>query len=1116
MSRDGETQSDIEAWLSELGLERLLPVFVENEIDGEALRLLTEKDLKELGIALGPRKKILNALLNEPAPAASPQVHHEIVTGERRQVVALFCDIVGYTALSQRIDAEDLEGIVRHYEDVCTICVARYEGYVFQKQGDGIIAIFGYPFAHESEAERAVRTSLEIIQRMRSILLPDGETLKVRIGIASGIVVVGSGRDRLTGDCLNLASRLEAAAEPGSVLVSEDVRRMARGWFEYKDLGGLEYKGFATPVRTFRVLGPSMAQTRFAALSQISAPAMVGRDSENALLLEKWETVRRSETGMAAILNGDPGIGKSRLLNSFASAVRAQGVGAISIQCSAFYANSAYHPLKPQLKKLAGIRDDDSEQRKLQKISLLILDEFGGDEEEVRLLASVLSVPYETRFGAIDISAGAASGKTRSLVSRLLSRNWSVGPTVLLYEDIHWADPSTVSVLMDQFSRVKDSFIMIVATHRPEFDAAWAEEMDISQLTLGKLNPEECIELALSIDGEDRLSKTVISHIAERSEGIPLFVEELTRTVLETLGNSAFGEVPESDEELIALSIPGTLRELIMARLDRSAEAKEVAQIGAVIGREFDHHFIKSLHVISEQSLENGLNRLTELGLAYQSGRGSSARYVFKHALVQDAARDSLLRSVRKTLHGKIAKGFEKQDGDTVKSAPEILAQHFEHASLSLKAAEYYNKAGELAVQRFAIVEGISYFEKALKLIGAEGNSTATQQLELEVRKQLGPLIMAQHGWGKVEVAGILEPALTLAKSLDHRSSFLPILNTLNIHYFSVCDMSASLNCARQLLDIGEATGDEELVIMGHRASSAAYFWRGEFREALKSGDRVRKLYDPVAHHHITTTTNNDPFSGEGVYRSQILWMTGYPDQARIVSDEKDQNSRRRGHPFDTTFSLTLGAQVFEYLRDPQSLLDRADEAERIGKRYGLAVMTNVMVPINRGLALYHQGQFDESADLLDLAINRFHKTGHRVWLSYLRAREAEARAEMGDLERALHMVEQSIRQIEIYRENAHLPELRRIFGKLLMKSDRVQEAEVQLTMAHEAAKLQQSLSWELRAATTLAECLQERQLERAHDRLRTTLAKFTEGFSTPDHLDAKAVLARFDEKKAG
>ena len=326
MSRDGETQSDIEAWLSELGLERLLPVFVENEIDGEALRLLTEKDLKELGIALGPRKKILNALLNEPAPAASPQEHHEIVTGERRQVVALFCDIVGYTALSQRIDAEDLEGIVRHYEDVCTICVARYEGYVFQKQGDGIIAIFGYPFAHESEAERAVRTSLEIIQRMRSILLPDGETLKVRIGIASGIVVVGSGRDRLTGDCLNLASRLEAAAEPGSVLVSEDVRRIARGWFEYKDLGGLEYKGFATPVRTFRVLGPSMAQTRFAALSQISAPAMVGRDSENALLLEKWETVRRSETGMAAILNGDPGIGKSRLLNSFASAVRAQGV----------------------------------------------------------------------------------------------------------------------------------------------------------------------------------------------------------------------------------------------------------------------------------------------------------------------------------------------------------------------------------------------------------------------------------------------------------------------------------------------------------------------------------------------------------------------------------------------------------------------------------------------------------------------------------------------------------------------------------------------------------------------------------------------------------------------
>uniref|UniRef100_UPI0025D1574D ATP-binding protein n=1 Tax=Roseobacter sp. TaxID=1907202 RepID=UPI0025D1574D len=578
MSRDGEPLTDVEAWLAVLGLERLLPAFVENEIDGDALRLLTDEDLRELGIALGPRKKILNALLNEPAPAAPPQEHFDVVTGERRQVVALFCDVVGYTALSQRIDAEDLEAIVRQYEDVCTICVSRYEGYVFQKQGDGIIAIFGYPFAHESEAERAIRTSLEMIQRMRSIRLPDGETLNVRIGIASGIVVVGSGRDRLTGDCLNLAARLEAAADPGTVLVSEDVRRMARGWFEYKDLGGLEFKGFSAPVRTFRVLGPGMAQTRFAAWSQISAPAMVGRDSENALLLKKWETVRRSETGMAAILNGDPGIGKSRLLNSFASAVRAQGVSAISIQCSAFYFNSAYHPLKPQLRELAGIRDDDTDARKLQKISQLIVDEFGGDDEEVQLLASVLSVPYEARFGPIELSAGAAGEKTRSLVSRLLSRNWSVGPTVLLYEDLHWADPSTVAVLMDQLSRVKDSFIMIVATHRPEFDAAWIAETEVTQLTLGKLDPANCVELARSIDSENSLSAKVISHIAERSEGVPLFVEELTRTVLETLSSTASGKLPETDDELIALSIPGTLRELIMARLDRSAEAKEVAQ----------------------------------------------------------------------------------------------------------------------------------------------------------------------------------------------------------------------------------------------------------------------------------------------------------------------------------------------------------------------------------------------------------------------------------------------------------------------------------------------------------------------------------------------------------
>jgi class 3 adenylate cyclase len=339
MSLSDPTREDhagnISRWLQTVGLERLLPLFAENEIDFEALQLLSDTDLKDLGIALGPRRKILNALANK---VGSPKA---TVSGERRHVVALFCDMVGYTALSQEVDAEDLEAIVRQYEEICTICVARYEGYVFQLQGDGIIAVFGYPFSHEGEAERAIRTSLDMVKRIEGVMLPRREPLKVRIGIASGIVVVGTGHDRLTGDCLNLAARLEAAAQPGTILVSEDVRRLARGWFEYKDLGGLDLKGFAEPIRSFRVVGPSLAQTRFAALSQISAPAMVGREAENAALYATWEGVRQRKMGSAAILSGDPGIGKSRLLNAFASTVKARGAPTISIQCSAFFSNSA-------------------------------------------------------------------------------------------------------------------------------------------------------------------------------------------------------------------------------------------------------------------------------------------------------------------------------------------------------------------------------------------------------------------------------------------------------------------------------------------------------------------------------------------------------------------------------------------------------------------------------------------------------------------------------------------------------------------------------------------------------------------------------------------------------
>ena len=1100
---EARAAGDLGRWLLTIGLENLLPVFEENEVDFEALLLLSDADLKDLGLALGPRRKILNAL------HTTLETSGEALAGERRQVVALFCDMVGYTALSQRVDAEDLETIVRQYEDICTICVTRYEGYVFQMQGDGIIAVFGYPFAHEGEAERAIRTGLDMIKRIEGAALPGGDRLQVRIGIASGIVVVGSGRDRLTGDCLNLAARLEAAAEPGTILVSEEVRRLARGWFEYKDLGGLDFKGFAEPVRSFRVIGPSLAQTRFAAWSQISAPAMVGRDTENAMLVEMWDAIRRDQQGGAAILNGDPGIGKSRLLNSFASTVKARGASAISIQCSAFFGNSPYHPLKPLLISLAGVEDSDSDTRKLEKLTALVRDGMGGSKEEALLLASALSVPFSAEAGRIDLSAGAANQKTQSLIARILARNWSPGPTVLIYEDIHWADPSTLAVLKQQLEGIAETPVMIVAAHRPEFNAEWADLPGVRRISLGRLSLAESISLARSIGGKNRLSDAVIEHIAERADGVPLFVEELTRTILEAL--AARRDVPGMADAamLDQLGLPGTLRELIMARLDRSPQAKEVAQIGAIIGREFSHGLVAQLDVVPEPQLTQALGQLMELGLAYRTGEGATQSYSFKHALVQDAARDSLRKSIRKTLHGKIARTLESDLDGVGFSAPEVLAHHFEAANLKLKAAQNYRKAGELAVRRFAVVEGTTYFRSALRLIAELAPSVEVKALELEVRKQLGPLIMAQHGWGRLEVAEVLEPALALARELDHRSSFLPVLNTLNVHYFSICDMASSLRCGSQLLEIGNATQDEDLVIMGHRATSAAHFWRGEFDAALASGDHVRRLYNADRHHHITTTTNNDPLSAEGVYRAQVLWLKGYPEQAIAISDEKDRNSRRRGHPFDIALSLTLGAQVFEYLRDADALMLRAEEVEAIATRHGLTVMTNVMAPINRALGLFHRGDFEQSASLLDLAISRFHATGHRVWLSYLRAREAEARAAAGETQRALDILESSIREVESYGENAHRAEIYRIHGKVLLAAGRLPEAEAELITALDIAGEQGALSWELRAALSLAQAWQRERSAEARELLQGTLARFTEGFSSRDLIDARNLLDR-------
>jgi class 3 adenylate cyclase/tetratricopeptide (TPR) repeat protein len=1089
-------------WLTAHGLEKYAPLFVEHEIDLATLSILSDGDLQELGLPFGPRKRIIAALAEAGKPALPT------TAGERRQVTALFCDIVGFTQMAHRIDPEDLQVIARRYEDACAVCVTRYDGYVYQRLGDGIVAIFGFPLTYEGEAERAIHAGLEIIETLAGMHIPEVGRLSVRIGIATGIVVIASGEQNLVGETLNIAARLQSCTEPGTILVSRNVHDLARGTFEYEDVGTLDLKGISKPTQAFRIIGKSDAATRFDAASAKQLAPMVGRDKEIGSLIGQWERVESEHVGQAAVLAGEPGIGKSRLMNAFHRRLAGQGIEPVQLQCSPFYTNSSYYPIIVAVERLCGLQRDDPADAKLAKLERFVVGHLGRPEQDLRFLAAMMSIPYEERYGAVSIPLRVARLETiRSLIDVLKAMAGS-GSRLLSFEDVHWADPSTLEVLDRLFEALDAMPVMILVTHRPDLQPDWARHERVQTITLPKLTPTQSRHLITEVASGRKLPETLTRQITERGEGVPLFVEELTKTVLNSGDLVADGASFTYSGRSAHISLPETLRDLLMARLDQSLMAKRVAQVGAVVGREFRYELLAALDLFDEQDLQDGLSQLTTLELAFCHGTIPRAVYTFKHALVQDTANESLLKSERKRIHAKVATVLEEHWSETRDAEPELLAHHCTEGGLVDKAVHYWKLAGESAHRRFALAEAIAYLHTGMELLETLPASPSRDLAELGFRTLLGPMVIAQHGWGHGRIAEILEPAWTLAESLTHRESYIPILNSLGVHYFSIVNITASLHCANKLLDAGGASGDGDLVIVGHRAAAASYYWMGKFELALEHGDTLREIYDPERHWHLAQLTNTDPFTGEGIYRGQFLWMMGYPDQARAASDAKDENARRRNHPFDLAFALTLGAQLFDYLGEPDELLKRTEEAEQVASRHGVALLSEMLAEISRGVVSLRAGRHGDSAVQLDNAITRLESTGHRIWISYLRALHAEALANAGEVEAAMGIIDNSIARIENSEERAHYAEVLRLKGWMHLQLDELDAAERLLRRSMATAREQNARSWELRSATTLAHLMARRgEGPAARALLSGVYGWFTEGFGTRDLVAAKALL---------
>ncbi|MBK8256625.1 MAG: AAA family ATPase [Polyangiaceae bacterium] len=1136
-----------------MGLAKYAARFEDEEITLDVLPHLTESDLTSLGLPIGPRRTLLVQLQrmrsesgsapptepaassgppSAPVPASVPRSTGDLVRAgsssrtadhasrgpERRQLSVMFCDLVGSTALSERLDAEELHALIQTYRGVCGDIVGRYGGHVAQYLGDGLMVYFGWPVAHEDSAERGVRAALEMVRAVSEIAATP--RLSVRIGIATGTVVVGEApgleptEARLAiGETPNLAARVQAAAQPDEVVIADVTRRLIGEAFAYSDLGQKSLKGIAAPVQLWRVDETRHTGGRFsAAHAGVELSSLVGRDAETAELARLWQRALGGERSIAAI-GGEPGIGKSRLLQGLRQHIR-EPYEEQHFQCSPLGIDSALSPFVEQLEEAAQLARDDSAERRLDKLEALLRAHQLDPAEHAPFLAGLLSLPVD-RYPPVRLTPQKRKERTFEAILALIQARARRGPLLVVVEDTHWIDPTSDELLEQLFARLSDLPILFVTTHRPERVPAWIGREGVVSLNLQRLERQHGMRIVLAITHGLTLPPEVMEEILARTDGVPLYVEELTKSLIESGLLRKHGQTYHLHASPENFSIPASLRDSLMARLDRLNEYKEIAQIGACFGREFSYRWMERVAPIHGAPLQEALARIVESGLALQNGTPPTATYVFKHALVQDTAYDSLLRSRRRELHAAIALALEGEI--TARSVGvESLAHHYTQAGNLDAAIPLWRRAGMLALDRVALREATAHFQRGLGLVGQLPPSPERDRLEVTIREPLNAAWTGLQGWAAAEVGenaqAILRLTDTLAdapssgESAASRMLAMWWMWTTTITQGRIAD---SREWASRMLVEGERIADPDFQLFGHAAMMVQRLLQGDLLASRREAEIVLAGYDPRRAERWIQLTGHDLRTFVEVYACQATWMLGYPDEARRASDASVAYARTVGHAFNLVWALTFSAYAYAYARDVDGLAEHLDEAQRLAEEQALAFISLVSVPQARGIGEILAHNPKEAVRLLQIGIEGWTKRGGHVRIPYLKSALAEATARGGSPQEALAIVEESLEQIARpgWHEREWLAESLRIKGWILSQLGRVEEAEAELVRSIEFARNQSARSWELRSALTLARLIAPRDRERARAVLEPVYTWFTEGYNTPDLVEARALL---------
>jgi class 3 adenylate cyclase/predicted ATPase len=1117
----------LQNWLREFGLEPLTKVLADNDIDLEIISDLTETDFEKLGISLGHRRKLLKAVATlhgtgdraaEARKHTAPSTAGSTTDAERRQVTVLFSDLVGSTALSARMDPEDLREVISAYQKCVAETVRLFGGFVAKYMGDGVLVYFGYPQAHEDDAERAVRAGLDLVAAVAR--LKTRALLQIRVGIATGLVVVGdligSGEAQergIVGDTPNLAARLQGIAEPNMVVIADNTRRLLGNLFELQDLGSKDLKGIATPVRSWAALAAGSMESRFEALHASGLIELIGREEECELLLRRWSKAKTGE-GQVVLISGEAGIGKSRLTAALLERLATEPHTRLRYFCSPQHTDSALYPIIGQIERAAGLARDDTPQVKLNKLDTL-LAQSSTSIQDAALIAEALSLPNGGHHSAPDLTSEQRRQRTLNALILQMQALTRQNPVLMILEDAHWIDPTSLEAFGRAVDRIPSLRLLMIVTFRPEFEPPWIGRPYVTAITINRLAQRDVEAMIDRVIGDKILPADIRQDIIERTDGIPLFVEEITKAVLEAGNGSAaeriIGAVPSP-----ALVVPASLHASLMARLDRLGPAKDIAQVGAAIGREFSHALLASVVRKSEAELGSALERLVQSGLVFRHGVPPHASYLFKHALVQEAAYSTLLREARRALHAHIAATLESQFAEIAERQPELLARHCTEAGLIEKAASLWGKAGQRSLARSALAEAAEQLTRALAQTAALPATPAQRREEIKLQVALITPLMHVKGYAAPETTAaaerardLIEKAKALGETAEDSLLLFSMLYGIWVARHVAFDGDVMRSLAAQFLALAEKQEATAPLLHGYRIMGLSLLLTGDSAEGRAHLDRALALYDPAKHRSLAMHFGQDARVSALAYRSLALCILGYPKAALAETERALSDAREIGQAATLMFALALTALTHICCSNYAVANALVDDLVVLANEKGASLWQAGGMAL-RGCIFTLTGRSSDAVELITSGIAAWRLTGATVWLPFYLSHLARAHAELGQFDDAWRCIGEATTAVESTKERWYEADVIRMSGEIALMSPQQDAAKAQtyFERALAIALAQHAKAWELRAGMSMARLWRDQgKRDEARDLLAPIYGWFTEGFDTIDLKQAKALL---------